>query len=128
MKKLLLAVLIVLLAMVTAYTQPGGYDPAARLQKEMDGLTTALNLTKDQVEKVTPIVTAGQKKQSELFAKMREAGGEVDRDKMHDEMNKLQAETDIELKKVLTAEQGPKLDAYRKQQADERAKRMQQMN
>ncbi len=127
MKKLSFAVLIVLLAVGASYAQPGGYDPAARLQKEMDGLTAALTLTKDQVEKVTPIVAAGQKKQSELFAKMREAGGEVDRDKMHQEMNKLQAETDIELKKVLTAEQGPKLDAYRKQQADERAKKMQQM-
>jgi hypothetical protein len=126
MKKLLFAVLIALLAMGSGYAQPGGGDPAARLQKEIDGLTTALSLTKDQVEKISPIVAAGQKKQSELYAKMHEAGGEVDRDKMHTEMSKLQAETDTELKKVLTAEQGPKLDAYRKQQADERAKRMQQ--
>jgi len=127
MKKLLMAVLIALLAVGSSYAQPGGGDPAAKLQKEIDGLTKALTLTKDQVEKVTPIVAAGQKKQSELFAKMREGGGDVDREKMHDEMSKLQAETDKELKAVLTAEQGPKLDAYRQQQAEERAKRMQQM-
>jgi periplasmic protein CpxP/Spy len=127
MKKVLTSLLIAFLAVGSCYAQPGGYDPAARLQKEIDGLTTALNLTKDQVEKVTPIVAAGQKKQSELFAKMRDAGGDMDRDKMHDEMNKLQAETDKELKAVLTPEQGTKLDAYRKQQAEERAKRMQQM-
>lgn len=128
MKKVLMAILIAFLAVGSCYAQPGGYDPAARLQKEIDGLTTALSLTKDQVEKITPIVTAGQKKQSELYAKMREGGGDVDRDKMREEMTKLQAETDKELKTVLTAEQGPKLDAYRKQQAEERAKRMQQMN
>ena len=127
MKKVLMSVLIAILAVGSCYAQPGGYDPAARLQKEIDGLTTALSLTKDQVEKVTPIVAAGQKKQSEYYAKMREGGGDVDRDKMREEMTKLQAETDKELKTVLTAEQGPKLDAYRKQQAEERAKRMQQM-
>ena len=116
-----------ILAVGSCYAQPGGYDPAARLQKEIDGLTAALNLTKDQVDKVTPIVAAGQKKQSELFAKMRDAGGDMDRDKMLEEMSKLQAETDKELKAVLTPEQAPELDAYRKQQAEERAKRMQQM-
>jgi hypothetical protein len=124
MKKLLFAILVVLLAAGSGYAQPGGNDPATRLKKEMDGLTAALGLTKEQVEKITPIVEAGQKKQSELFAKMREAGGDIDREKMHDDMNKIQAETDTELKKVLTAEQSPKLDAYRKQQAEERAKRM----
>jgi len=128
MKKVLVSVLIAMLAVGSSYAQPGGYDPAARLQKEIDGLTKALTLTKDQVEKVTPIVAAGQKKQSELYAKMREGGGDVDRDKMREELTKLQAETDKELKAVLTAEQAPKLDAYRKQQAEERAKRMQQMN
>ena len=120
-----MAVLIAMLAVGSGYAQTRGGDPAARLQKEIDGLTTALNLSKDQVEKVTPIVAAGQKKQSELYAKMHEGGGEVDREKMHDEMNKLQADTDRELKAVLTTDQGPKLDVYRKQQADERAKRMQ---
>jgi Spy/CpxP family protein refolding chaperone len=38
----------------------------------------------------------------------------------------MMAEVDKKLKAVLTAEQGAKLDAFRKQQAEERAKRMQQ--
>ncbi len=125
MKKLLMAVLIAILAVGSGYAQPRGGDPAARLQKEIDGLTTALNLTKDQVAKITPIVTAGQKSQSDLYAKMSEGGGDVDRNKMRDEMNKIQGDTDKELKAVLTADQASKLDAYRKQQADDRAKRMQ---
>lgn len=125
MKKLLMAVLIAILAVGSGYAQTRGGDPAARLQKEIDGLTTALNLTKDQVAKITPIVTAGQKSQSDLYAKMSEGGGDVDRNKMRDEMNKIQGDTDKELKAVLTADQASKLDAYRKQQADDRAKRMQ---
>ena len=123
MKKLLLVVLVAVMAIGSSFAQPGG-DPAARLQREIDGLTTALSLSKDDVAKITPIVTEAQKKQSEAFAKMRESGN-MDRDKMREERTKMQADTDKALKAVLTAEQGVKLDAYRKQQAEERAKRMQ---
>ena len=56
---------------------------------------------------------------------MRESGN-MDREKMREERTKMTAETDKALKAVLTAEQGVKLDAYRKQQAEERAKRMQE--
>ncbi|HEX7585106.1 MAG TPA: hypothetical protein VF373_10490 [Prolixibacteraceae bacterium] len=126
MKKLLLVVLVAFFAMGSSFAQPGGGDPAARLQRELDGLTTELGLTKDQLAKVTPIVTEAQKKQSEAFAKMREAGGTMDRDKMREERTKMQAETDKQIKAVITPEQGVKLDAYRKKQAEERAKRMQQ--
>jgi Spy/CpxP family protein refolding chaperone len=126
MKKLLLIVFVAVLTVGSSCAQPGGQrDPAARLQRELDGLTTELGLTKEQVAKVTPIVTEAQKKQSEAFAKMREGGGDMDRDKMMAEMTKSRAETDKALKAVLTAEQGVKLDAYRKKQAEERAKRMQ---
>jgi Spy/CpxP family protein refolding chaperone len=122
MKKIGLVLFIAVLTMGSVFAQPG--DPAARLQRELEGLTTELSLSKEQVEKVTPIVTEAQKKQSEAFAKMREAGN-MDRDKMREERTKMQAETDKLLKAVLTPEQGVKLDAYRKKQAEERAKRMQ---
>lgn len=125
MKKLVLIAFIAFFALGSSFAQPGGGDPAARLQRELDGLTTELGLTKDQLAKVTPIVTEAQKKQSEAFAKMREAGN-MDRDKMREERTKMQAETDKQIKAVLTPEQGVKLDAYRKKQAEERAKRMQQ--
>jgi Spy/CpxP family protein refolding chaperone len=124
MKKLLLVVFVAIVAMGSGFAQPGGGDPAARLQKEINDLTSELSLTKDQVAKVTPIITEAQKKQQEAFAKMREAGGEMDRDKMRDDRAKMMADTDKKLKAVLTAEQGVKLDAYRKKQAEERAKRM----
>lgn len=122
MKKLLVLALVAILAIGTSIAQQR--DPAARLQREIEGLTTALSLSKEDVAKITPIVTEAQKKQSEAFAKMRESG-DMDRDKMREEMTKMRAETDTQLKAVLTPEQGVKLDAYRKQQAEERAKRMQ---
>ncbi|MCX6239581.1 MAG: hypothetical protein NTY07_18875 [Bacteroidia bacterium] len=125
MKKLLLVVFVAILAMGSGFAQQGQRDPAARLQRELDGLTTELGLSKDQVAKITPIVTEGQKKWSDLRTKMREAGGTPDRAKMGEERAKMTAETDKALKAVLTAEQGVKLDAYRKKQAEERAKQQQ---
>jgi periplasmic protein CpxP/Spy len=121
MKKLLLVVFVAVLAMGSSFAQ-GQRDPAARLQRELEGLTTELGLTKEQVAKVTPILTESQKKQSEAFAKMRESG-DMDREKMMAERTKMTAEADKALKAVLTAEQGVKLDAYRKKQAAERAAR-----
>ena len=117
-------VFVAVLAMGSCFAQPGGGDPAARLQREIDGLTTALGLSKDQVAKVTPIVTEAQKAQAEMFAKMRD-GGNMDRDKMREERTKMQAETDKKIKAVITPAQAVKLDAFRKQQAEDRAKRMQ---
>ena len=125
MKKIVSIFFISFFALGVSFAQPGGGDPAARLQRELDGLTTELGLTKDQLAKVTPIVTDAQKKQSEAFAKMREAGN-VDRDKMREERMKMRGETDKLIKAVLTPEQGVKLDAYRKKQDEERAKRMQE--
>lgn len=123
MKKLALIILVAIMAVGSGFAQPG-VDPAERLQREITGLTTALGLSTDDVAKITPIVTEAQKKQSEAFAKMRE-NGDMDRDKMRETMTKMREETDKKLKEVLTPEQGVKLDAYRKQQAEERAKRMQ---
>lgn len=124
MKKLMMIVFVAVLAMGSCFAQPGGGDPAARLQREIDGLTTALGLSKDQVAKVTPIVTEAQKAQAEMFAKMRD-GGNMDRDKMREERTKMQADTDKKIKAVITPAQAVKLDAFRKQQAEDRAKRMQ---
>lgn len=122
MKKLLVLALVALMAIGSGIAQQR--DPAARLQREIEGLTTALGLSADEVAKITPIVTEAQKKQIEAFSKMRESG-EMDREKMREEITKMRAETDKELKAVLTPEQGVKLDAYRVKQAEERAKRMQ---
>ena len=122
MKKLLLIVLVAIMAIGSSYAQQR--DPAARLKAEIEGLTTALGLSQEEVAKITPIVTEAQTKQLEAYAKMRE-GGTMDRNQMREEITKMRAETDIKLKEVLTAAQGEKLDAYRKKQAEDSAKRMQ---
>jgi len=124
MKKIVLVIFAALFALGSSFAQPGG-DPAARLQRELDGLTTELGLSKAQLEKVTPIVTEGQKKMSEAFAKLREEN--ADRDKIREARMKLRDETDKQIKAVVTPEQGVKLDAFRKKQDEERAKRMQEM-
>ena len=120
MKKILVFVLIAVLAIGAGFAQQR--DPAIRLKAEIEGLTNALGLSSDEVAKITPIVTESQTKQIEAFSKMREAGT-MDRVQMHDEITKMRAETDTKLKEVLTPEQGVKLDAHRKKQAGDRAKK-----
>jgi len=128
MKKLGLILFIAVLAMGSAFAQPGGGgfggDPAERLQREVDGLKTELGLSADQVTKVTPILSAASTKQREEMTKMRDSGG-FDREKMMEMRTKMQTETDGLLKAVLTPEQATKLAAYRKKQAEEMAARMQ---
>jgi len=129
MKKLLLFVFVAIMTVGSGYAQReqrAPRDPAARLQREIANLTTELGLSKEQVDQVTPIVMESQKKQAEAFAKMREAGGEPDREQMRDQGMKLRAETDMKLKSVLTKDQFVKLRELRKKQMEERAKRGQQ--
>ncbi len=126
MKKLLLFFLVAIIAVGSGYAQHdqrAPRDPAARLQKEIDNLTTELGLSKDQVAQVTPIVAESQKKQADAFAKLRESGGEIDHDQMRDQAMKLRSETDMKLKAVITKDQFAKLREYRKKQMDERVKR-----
>jgi len=125
MKKSVIIAFIVFIAMGSAFAQPGGSSPAERLQKEIDGLTKALSLTKEQVNKITPMLTEAQKKQQATMAKMREEGI-VDRNKIREERMKMVASVDQQLKTVLTPAQGVKLDAYRKVQVKERTKKNQQ--
>ena len=121
MKNLIMIAFIVFITMGAGFAQPGGASPAERLQKEIDGLTKELTLTKDQVNKITPILAEAQKNQANAISKMRESN--VDRNTIHEERMKMVAAVDKQLKSVLTAEQGVKLDAYRRAQVDERTKK-----
>jgi hypothetical protein len=117
MKKILVFALMVMFGLGSAFAQQQR-DPAAMLQRQIDGLKEALALTPDQVTKITPILKDAQEKQSAAFAKMREAGGQMDRDKMMADRKKAQEETDAKIKPILKADQVTKLAAYRKQQAE----------
>ena len=122
MKKIQVFALIAVMTVGSGFAQKR--DPAIRLKAEIEGLTTSLGLSPVEVAKITPVVTEAQTKQIEAFTKMRE-GGTMDRDQMYQEISKMKAETDTKLKEVLTPQQGVKLDAHRKKQAQVRVKKMQ---
>jgi len=126
MKKFLVFALMVMLGLSSGFAQQGGNrDPAARLQKQVDGLTTELALTPDQVAKITPILKDAQEKQSAAFAKMREAGGQMDREKMMADRKKMTEETDAKIKTILKGDQVAKLADFRKKQAEAMKNRQQ---
>jgi periplasmic protein CpxP/Spy len=119
MKKILVFALMIMLGLCSGYAQQGGNrDPAAMLQRQVEGLTTALALTPDQVTKITPILKEAQEKQAAARAKAREAGGTPDREKMMADRKKATEELDAKIKPILKADQVTKLADYRKQQAE----------
>ena len=88
-----------------------GMDPQAMAQRQMDRMTTELSLTKDQVAKVEPLVTARMTKMMEL----REQG--MEREQMMAEMKKVNDSQAEQLKAILTPEQ---LEKYKTMQSQTR--------
>lgn len=123
MKKVLVFAMLVMLALGSAFAQQRGGDPAQRLQRSVDQMKEALALTDDQVAKITPILKEAQEKQTAAFQKMREAGGDFDRDKMMADRKKMNEEVDAKIKPILKADQVTKLAEYRKTQAERMANR-----
>lgn len=124
MKKILVFALMVMLGLGSAFAQQQR-DPAAMLQRQIDGLKTALALTPDQVTKITPILKDAQEKQAAARAKAREAGGSFDREKFMADMKKATEEIDAKIKPILKADQVTKLADYRKQMAERMRNRQQ---
>jgi len=112
MKKLLMIVLVAFMAIGTGFAQTN--DGAKKKSGgEIEALTTALDLKKDQVDKLKPILKDSQAKQKELTAKMK-AGG--DKAQIKEEKSKLSASTEKSIKAILTPAQAVKYDAFRKEQ------------
>lgn len=126
MKKIFVFALMVMLGLSSAFAQQqrGNFDPAQMLQRQVDEMKQALNLTPDQVAKVTPILKDAQEKQRAQMQKMREAGGSFDREKMRADRQKMQAETDAKIKPILKGDQVKKLEDYRKDQQKKMEERM----
>ncbi len=93
-------------ALVNINAQGGGQPRTVeeRVKTTMEKLAP-LALDKDQTAKTsvvfTDTYTAAQKKRDEMMA----GGGQPDRDKMREEMQKLNADRDEKLKKIFTADQ-----------------------
>jgi periplasmic protein CpxP/Spy len=125
MKQIFVFALMVMLGLGSAFAQQRGGTPEERLQRQVNQLKEALALTPDQVTKITPILKDAQEKQSAAFAKMREAGGQMDRDKMMADRKKMMEETDAKIKPLLKADQVTKLADLRKKQAEAMQNRQQ---
>jgi Spy/CpxP family protein refolding chaperone len=78
--------------------------PEQRLQRQTQMLVEQLKLNKDQEQKVTAINKKYAEKQNFDWSKMRDASDD-ERAKMRENMMKVQAEKDKEIKTVLTPDQ-----------------------
>lgn len=100
---------MMMLAVTSVYAQqPQGrmsMDPKERAKATTEQLKSALSLTTEQEGKVYEL----QAKQNEKMTAAFNSAGD-DREKMREEMTKLQTETTAEMKKILTADQFKKYE------------------
>lgn len=137
MKKLGVLLMILLFASGITYAQRGSderpsktmqqgrsgarpqMNPEEMLKRQTQRLVDELKLNKDQEAKVTAINKKYMEKQSFDFSKMRDASDE-ERAKMREEMQKIQAEKNKEIKAILTPEQVKVFDENQKKREEMR--------
>lgn len=91
--------------------------PEQRLQRQTHMLVEQLKLNKDQEQKVTAINKKYMEKQNFDWSKMRDASDE-ERTKMREDMRRVQAEKDKEIKAILTTDQVKLYDEMQKKREE----------
>jgi len=94
-------------------------SPEQMLQRQTQRLVEELKLNKEQEAKVLAINKKYQEKQPFDFAKMRDASDE-ERTKMFEDMRKIQAEKNKEIRTILTPEQAKLFDENLKKREEAR--------
>jgi len=108
-----LGVALMIFGTLTAVAQPRERraDPEVRLETMMSHLTSALELSGDQAEKVRGILAEQIEKQGEMMEARRDGDREA-RQAMRTEMATWRAETDTRMAQVLTEDQVKKYTEY----------------
>ena len=119
MKKIGFLLAALLLADVFVNGQPQ-IDPEEMIKMQVERLTEALDLTKDQVPKVETIVRKTSEKMMAMFEDMGPGG---DFSEMREKMEKVQEEQTKQMKEILSDEQDKKYDKF----LEEQRERMRQM-
>ena len=96
-------------AFAVAVVQP---SPDAMAQRETDWMTTELELSADQVTKVSAVNVKYAQKQMEMFQGGGAPGGGGDMSAMQKQMADIAAQKRTELQPILSAEQLKKYDEY----------------
>jgi hypothetical protein len=118
MKKIELLVLMMVLGITMSVAQNRGgqrMDPEERAKQTTKELKEALDLNADQEKKVYELNLKAGKEMADAW---QEANG--DREAMREKMGKSRENTNKELKKILTAEQYKKYEAYQEERRNQR--------
>ncbi len=115
MKKLGLLVTALFVTFVFVNAQPGNFDPEAMIQRQVDQIKEACDLTDEQVPQVKAVVKKYNEKMMEMFQGM---GPDGDREAMREKMTQNRENQTNEIKEILTDEQDAKYDAFLEEQAE----------
>ena len=102
-----------------AFAQQGGgrgnMDPKEMAKRQTDQMKESLELTAEQLPKVEAL----NLKYAEKFKVVRDEAGD-DRESMRSAIREMMKEKDVEIKKILTADQWTKFEADRKERMQNR--------
>ena len=122
MNRLLLIVTVLLFSSLAGISQNRGgqrnFDAKEMAERRTKQITGALDLSKDQQEKIGDILLSSAEKMKELRDEMRSGGGFSD--EMRDKMRKMRDDERKEIEKVLNDEQKDKYAKWLKEQANRR--------
>ncbi len=115
-RRLFIVLIISTILSLTVFAQPRGENRGDAQVKKMQ---EKVGLTDEQAAKVKAIMQKAREEARSAFE-----NGDVDREAMREMMMKSREKTDAEIIKLLTKEQKPKFEQYRKEQQKEMQERM----
>jgi len=92
---------------------PGNFDPQAFVDRQMEELKDALDLSKDQEKKVREIIESGFETMQKAREEMRDGGGDFEG--MREKMQQMREEQNKKIKEVLSDNQWVKYEEIQKE-------------
>lgn len=112
-------ILLAISAILSVVTVAQPRNGEGRAEAQLKRLQEKVGLTEEQAVKVKEILQKGREEARKAFE-----NGDGDRESMREMMMKSRERSDAEIMKLLTKEQKPKFEAFRKEQQKEMQERM----
>lgn len=135
MKKIGILMMVLVMATFFANAQNWGggggqqreFNPEEMAKRQTAEIKEKCGLNADQEKKVYELNLASGKKMAKMREEMMAAGGPPS-DDMREKMRKMREDQNAEMKKILTADQYTKYQAYQEERRKQRQQQMQQQN
>ena len=103
---------------------PGNFDPEAMIDRQMDQMKEALDLSGDQEDQIRDILVEGSENMQAMREEMQGGGGDFEG--MRESMQQMRQEQDSKIKEILSKEQWEQYEVMQEEMRSRRGQRPQQ--